>query len=300
MAKKKLTLTVGITTCFGDESIVDTVKSIRASKGVDKFKFIVIADRVPIKPSIKKEFKKLNILLIENKKEAGQVKKQKQIIKLTKSDILILTQDDVLLDPRALKEVLKRFSENGDTTMISILNNPVNATSFFEGILNIGTGIANKMARYWNNGDNYLSVIGRFMAFRSDMVKNKFRMLETVATSDAYYYFENKRLGGKYEYIPEVSVYFKNPQNMKEHLRKSSRFQFSQNEMKNYFRDLEKEYKVPKIVVVRGLVAQFLENPIMMVLYLGVFGYTRILKMRPNIVLNPVWEVDKSTKKVIA
>lgn len=300
MAKKKLTLTVGITTCYGDESIIDTVKSIRASKGVDKFKFIVVADRVPIKPSIKKEFKKLHILLIENKKEAGQVKKQRQIVKLTKSDILILTQDDVLLDPRALKEVLKRFSESGDTTMISILNNPVNATSFFEGILNIGTRIANKMAMYWNRGDNYLSVIGRFMAFRSDMVKNKFRMLETVATSDAYYYFENKRLGGKYEYIPEVSVYFKNPQNMREHLRKSSRFQFSRDEMKNYFRDLEKEYKVPKIVVVRGLVAQFLENPIMTVLYLGIFGYTRILKMRPNIVLNPVWEVDKSTKKVIA
>ena len=235
MKKKQLTLTVGITTCYGDISIIDSVKSIRESRGIDEFTFIIIADSVPINDTIKKYLKKYNVRLIENKKESGQVAKQKQIFKIAKSDLVVLTQDDVLLDPKALVNIVSEFTKNPKITMASILNKPIKATNFFEDIISVGTHIANKTAKSWNGGDNYLSVIGRFMAFRTDLINNKFRLPGEVATSDTYYYFENKRVGGIYKYIPEVYVNFKNPQNMKEHLRKSSRFQYSQQEMSHYF-----------------------------------------------------------------
>ncbi len=293
---KKLSLTVGITTCYGDISIIDTVKSIRNSKGVDDFTFIIIADRVPVSDEIKKGLKKYGVRLIENKKESGQVTKQKQILSLSKTDITVFTQDDIILDPNVLSAVLKRFTDNPKTTMISIPYKPVKATNLFENVINVGTNVANKTAKFWNNGDNYLSVIGRFMAFRTNTLK-KFRM-PAVAASDNYYYFENKRMGGKYEYLPKVSVYFKNPQNMIEHLRKSSRFQHSQKEMLHYFGDISKEYRAPKIAIVKAAVQEFLENPISTFLYMFVFVYTRILKMKAKSVLDPVWEVDVSTKKI--
>ncbi|MBI2028298.1 MAG: glycosyltransferase [Candidatus Levybacteria bacterium] len=294
--KKKLSLTVGITTCYGDKSILETVESIRASKGVDEFPFIIIADRVPINEEIKKSLRKYNVRLVENKKESGQVEKQKQIRELSKTDITIFTQDDVLFDKNILSSVLKRFAKNPKTTMISIPYLPVKATSFFEEVINVGTNIVNKTVGYWNNGDNYLSCIGRFMAFRTETLK-KFRMPK-IAVSDNYYYFENKKMGGEYEYAQEATVYFKNPQNMKEHLRKSSRFQHSQKEVIRYFGDLSKEYTIPKSVLARAAIQEFLENPINTFLYIFVFAYTRILKMKPKAVLNPIWEVDLSTKKV--
>ena len=298
MKRKQLTLTVGITTCYGDISIIDTVKSIRASEGVDDFRFIIVADRVPISPEIKRELKKYNVELIENRTEGSQIKKQKQILILSKSDLIVFTQDDVLLDPKALITVINNFTANPDLTMISILNKPIKATNFFENIINVGTEIASKTAKYWNNGDNYLSVIGRFMAFRTRLVKSNFRMIQSVATSDAYYYFENKRVGGIYKYLPEVYVNFKNPQNMKEHLRKSSRFQYSQKEMSYYFGDLKKEYIIPKAATLKALSEQIIQEPIKTLLYFVVYLYTRILKMKSTAVLNPIWEVDVSTKKL--
>lgn len=297
--KKRLTLTVGITTCFGDNSILDSVKSIRAAKGVSKFRFIIVADRKPINPWLKKQLKKYDVELIENKVEGGQVSKQKQILKLTNSDLILLTQDDILLEPGTLKTVVEKFEQDPKTVFISILNKPAKATNFFEGCLNVGTNVANRIARYWKNGDNYLSVVGRFMIFRTDFIKKNIKLKESIATSDAYYYFATKKAGGKYEYLPEVGVLFKNPQNMKEHLRKSSRFQFSRDEMKKYFQKLDESYKLPKITVLRAMLEECFASPIKFICYLGIFGYTRILKMKPSYVLNAIWEVDLSTKKII-
>lgn len=295
-SSKKLSLTVGITTCYGDTSILEAVKSVRASKGVDEFDFIIVADRIPISAEIKRGLKKYGVRLIENKVEGGQIEKQKQILRHVKTDIMVFTQDDILLDPNSLASVLKRFAQHPETTMISIPYRPVTATSFFENILNVGTNVVNRTARYWNCGDNYLSSIGRFMTFRTETLK-KFRM-PPIAASDNYYYFENKKLGGKFEYVPDAAVYFKNPQNMKEHLRKSSRFQHSQKEIASYFGDLSEEYSIPKAVVLRAAIEEIVRNPINTFLYLFIFMYTRILKMKAKYVLNPIWEVDLSTKKI--
>jgi len=295
-SNKQLSFTVGITTCYGDVSILDTVKSIRESKDVENFDFIIIADRVPLSEDIKKGLRKYKVKFIENKKEAGQVEKHKQIFALTKTDILILTQDDVLFDPFALKNILKNFSKNPETTMISTAYLPVKATNFFEAVINRGTHIVNKTVRNWNNGDNYLSSVGRLLAFRTDII-NKFRM-PPVAVSDNYYYFENKKMGGKFKYVPEAIVYFKNPQNMKEHLRKSSRFQYSKDEMNYYFGNLSHEYKTPKSALVKAVGKEFLENPVTLSLYFFIFTYTRFIKLKSSEVLNPIWEVDLSTKKV--
>lgn len=296
--KSKLSLTVGITTCYGDESILETVKSIRNSQDIKDFRFIIVADRVPISEKIKKELKKYKVELIENKVESGQMKKKKQILAKTRSDILLFTNDDVLLGKNAIKKMLERFERKPKTTLISIRNQPVKATSLFEEIISVGTIMAGKIAKYWNKGDNYLSVIGRFEAARVSHLK-KFRIPTKIATSDAFLYFENKRLGGGYEYIPEVAVYFKNPQNMKEHLRKSSRFQFSKLEMSKYFKNLDAKYDVPVFAQLRAIFEEFVKDPVKFMLYIMVLIYTRIMRSKPKEVLDAVWEVDLSTKKIL-
>lgn len=295
---KNLSLTVGITTCYGHKSIMETVKSLRASKGVDSFKFIIVADRVPISSDIKKELKKYEVILIENKKEGSQMEKQKQILKLASSDLILLTQDDVLVNKDSLKTVVEEFSKDPQLSMVSVLNKPVVATNFFESVVNVGTNMANQIAKHWNSGSNYLSVIGRFMMFRTQFIKENIKLREEVATSDAYYYFSTTTAGGKYKYLPGVAVLFKNPQSMTEHLRKSSRFQYSRKEMSKYFNDLTLHYKIPKMVILRAILYEFIKNPAKFICYIAILLYTRILKMKPKSVLNPNWEVDLSTKRI--
>lgn len=295
--KKRLSFTVGITTCYGDPSMLDTVRSIRASKGIGKFRFIIVADRVPISAEIKKELKKYDVELIENKAAGSQRKKHRQIIAKTNTDLLVFMQDDVLIDDSALSSVVSYFQKYPRATFVSARNTPLPALTLFESAISVGTHITNSIARRWNNGDNYLSVIGRFMAFPTVWIK-KFQIPDRVATSDAYHYFENKRRKGVYKYLPNIPVYFRNPQNMTEHLRKSSRFQYSKLEMSRYFRNIQKYYKVPPFIILRALIPELIAEPIRFLLFVGIFFYTRLTKLAPQKVLNPIWETDISTKKI--
>ncbi len=295
---KKLSFTVGITTCYGGESILDTVKSVRASRGVDEnFPFILIADRNPIKASFKRELKKYNVELIENKTESGQIKKQKQILALCKSNVVIFTQDDILFEPDTLAKIMKHFGSHPKTTFVSVRKKPVEPTSLFEDITIVGTNVINRVAKQWNGGDNYLSAVGRCLGFRTEWIRG-FNIPNNVVSTDAYKYFENKRRGGTYCYIWDAAILYKKPQNIKEHLRKSSRFQHQKEEMYRYFGDLKKEYRVPKILLIKATIAEFLTNPLRSVLFMIVYAYTRLFKINIKQSLNPIWQVDISTKKI--
>jgi len=111
-------------------------------------------------------------------------------------------------------------------------------------------------------------------------------------------YFSNKNQGGKFKYLPDAEVFFRNPQNITEHLRKSSRFQYSEMEMNQYFGDLSKYYAVPKTIAIKAVAAEFTKKPVQTVCYLAVNLYTKINRLRPCKVLNPIWEVDLSTKNI--
>lgn len=296
---KQLSFTVGITTCYGGPSLVETVKSIRASKGVGDFRFIIVADRHPVTPDVKEELKKFRVELIENKAEGSQFKKQKQILALCRSDLIVFTNDDVLFAPFTLKETVTRYEMSPRTTFVSIRNEPLPPLTFFEAILNVGTRGNNRLARLWNAGDNYLSVVGRCMAFRTRFVK-QFKLFEEVVSTDAYRYLENKRHGGVYEYLPDSVLYFRNPQSFSEYLKKTSRFQHQQLEMSRYFGNVAKEYEIPKFLKLKALTLEFLSSPILTLLYLLVFSVARVIRQDPKKALNAIWDVDVSTKQSIS
>ncbi len=62
----KKTFTVGIPTCYGGESIYETVKSIKNSACNAEFDFIILADSKPIEDSLKTKLKKLGVRIFWN------------------------------------------------------------------------------------------------------------------------------------------------------------------------------------------------------------------------------------------
>ena len=194
---------------------------------------------------------------------------------------------------------MTNFSKNPDVTYISIQNEPIKATSLMEDVISIGTRIAYKTAKYWNNGENYLSVIGRCEAFRADFAKKHFRFIDKVVATDAFFYYENKKNGGKYKYLQDAKLYFKNPKTLKEHLRKSSKFQHSQEEMLRYFNPDLLYYSIPMRAYLKALVEEFLASPFKLSLFMLIYVYTRLTKIDSKKSLNSIWETDISTKKVI-
>ncbi len=271
---------------------------MRGSTGIENFRLIIVADRTPIKAALKKALKTYDVELIENDYPSSAFSKQRQILDMTTDDIIIIAQDDILIDKDAFAKIVSTFRQQPEITFIGIKSEPLHPKSFIEASINIGTRLMNEIARNWNSGDNYLAVLGRLMAFRTQWLKSEISKSKDPVSLDAYFYLENKRKGGKYKCLWDTNLYFRNPQNLTEHLRKSSRFQHSKMEMKSigYFDNLDREYQIPIIPIMKASCKEFVNHPIAFIGYVGIFIYTRFAKIKPENCLDVNWEVDLSTK----
>ena len=294
--ENSLSLTVGIPTYYGGPALVRAVESILGSRGVEKFRIIVSVDGNPLKEEVSRRLRELGVDVIENALRGGQVARIKQMITLCNTDILVLTQDDVQFEPSALAEIVKTFADHSDTTMIGARVKAAPAESLFESAVEVGVRMTHYIGDRWNDENNYLLSSGRCLAFRSYMAK-KLTIPEEVINSDAYLYFENKRLGGVFRSVTNAIVYNKSPQKISEHIKQSKKFEYSQAELSRYLHiDLASEYAIPKILIIQALAKEFITHPIAAILYMGIQFYT---KFRKNTYANTkrFWDTDVTTKR---
>lgn len=292
----KQSVTVAISTRYGGANLVKASKSIAMSSQMDNFRFIVIADTRPIRKSHLKKLNEMGVEVYEYKQSRTLAEKLKQIIRMTKTEILVFTQDDVFFDKNALAEICK-VMEDKKVTEVSSRSVPFPAMTFLERIVEVGARGTYKMGEIWNGSDNYLMASGRCMAFRMNTLR-KARIIDGVTNLDAYLYFENKRLGGKFKFAKNSIVFIRSPRVVKEHMHQSNRFQYSKEEMKNFFSEIDIEYKIPLSIYLRVGITQFIKNPIFALLYAFMFVISRLKKLNRDQSLNPLWKTDASTKKI--
>lgn len=295
-----LSYTVVITTNHGEWHLVEAIRSMRASTGLGDFPLIVVADSVPVSLDVKLVLDQMKVVLIENSVPTSAFVKQKQVLEYCDTDLILLTQDDVLVDPECFEKIIRTFEQRPDVTFVGVQNVPLETGNWFSKVLNVGTRMSNHIGMMWRGGDNYLAMLGRMMAFRTRWLKRMYVENDSVSL-DAYLYFENKQMGGRYVCLWDAPLYFLNPQNFVEHFRKSSRFRNSLHEMKTYrrFPHLEWEYAIPTECVRTALWTEFKRNPLTLLGYVLVSGVIWLTKQRPEICLTPLWKVDFSTKRIM-
>lgn len=299
MQKKNLTATIVIPTCYGGDSLIATAKSIYASTNVRKFRFMIVSDRTPIKPETKKILKDMGIEIYWNRVEGSQPKKLLQARNKIDSDLYIFTQDDIYFDPSALSEIIHAFEKDPKLTMAAAGVLPKEPSeTFVERGMAANIRMVYNMARKWRKADNYLAASGRCLAFRMSLFE-KYNIPNILVNADMYFYLENKRLGGKFAMLPNARIYIRPPQRMKDQVGPSSRFQYQREELKKFFNyDFSGEYDLPKSILVKELLRELFTNPLGVIAYGYVFAYTRLKKQSKKKVVNPVWDVDASTKKI--
>lgn len=297
MKNRRPTITVGIPAHSSGVSLVRTIQSIRASKGVYIDEFIVISDGSQLPESVVREAKKLNVRLIRNNSTGSQMIKLKQLVNMLSTDIFVFTQDDILFKNDTIAKIQKTFVNDPKLTMVSVNVYPLPGKFLFEKVMGVGVKILNGIALAWNNSDNYLAASGRCLAFRSSYVK-QFHFPLDIVNGDAFLYAENRRLGGAFRLVKEAYIFIRCPGALREQMRPSKRFQYSQKELNSYFgEDLKHMYQIPKKVLFTAFARQFLKSPFLSVLYCGVFLYTKVSKPYSD-VKETVWDVELSTKAI--
>lgn len=296
---KKLSIIVGIYTCYGGPSLTRAIESIRFSEGGGDVKILVVADGRPITEDVLKRLRELNVEVREQSGLSQQSVKIRKIISLCDEDILILTQDDIIFDNLAIKEVNDIFTSDSTVTMAGSKILPMPSETFFERIVEIGANLAQRIGSRWNSGDNYLMSNGRCLVFRTEAIK-KFSIPDNVISIDAYLYFENKKQNGKFIFAKNSIVYNKSPLYLKEHKKQSNRYSYSHFEMLNHFSglDLIREYSIPLSIVFSSLASELFFSPFYTTLYCFTQAYVYIFRGNRKKILNPLWKINESTKRI--
>lgn len=294
---ERLSFGVGIPSYKSGESIVSTVKSLQKSKGVGSFEITVVVNDV-MNSNIQKKLENLGVKVLHNKENIGQTGSNNRIFGMAKTDLLIMTQDDVLFEPHTLRAFIDEFELDPDLTMVAPKFVPLSQKTLVEKVVNFGSKVNRRIVRSWNHGDNYLSAVGRCLGYRTSMVK-RFEIDDAVINCDAYYYFENRRLGGEYKFVENAEVKYRLPNNVDEHLKQVRKFVVSQDELSGYLKtDLREEYNVPKKILLKALSLELIKNPIYGTLYFLLTVYSRT---RPKSFYKEVtrfWDIDTSTKNL--
>jgi hypothetical protein len=291
--------TVAITVRVPNISLLKTVESIRATTLDPGTPIIVYADNFSSGHEFEKKLESLNVQALSNEGPGTQFLKYQKMIKMCETELIFLTQDDLVFEKLSFERTIELFRNDPEITCAFMEVLPMQATGFLESVFSVGARIANSVARSWNNGDNYLAANGRCICFRTEFIK-QVTLPEKVLNSDGFFYFLNESLSGKMVLAKGAIVYNRSPKKYSEHLNQTGRYRTSRMELEKFFFDkiqnFYERYNIPKKYLLIGLLKSFVSHPLETCVYLGV-SFIDAMKTR-NIeqFLSPTWAADESTK----
>lgn len=287
-------ITIGITTRFGTPSVIKTVESIRSCQYGSKVKIIIINGGGKYLSKDQKILDKLNAKVFNQKDQGTISQKVEKIIKFTKTSILAITQDDILMSKNIIIDITSAFNSSTKNSMIMPEAKFLDPINSFQKAIKVGREIADTVIHEWNKGDNFISMNGRFMAFQTNYIK-KFRLPENIVSFDTFMYLENKRLDGNVVRINTSYIELKSPVNFKDHAKQSARYMNTKNEILSLFPELSPKYfQIPKNILIYSTIIHALSNPV----YFVIYSYIKIMTIinYESYQSSPIWDIDITTK----
>ncbi len=290
-------VTVGIPTYEAGMSLVKTVESILTQTGFAAVReILIIVDGSTVNPEIEKKLKHRLVRFVYSKKREGQSARINDILKFAEGELVIVTNDDVILSSTLVEEVIKEYNHNAfDFASCRLL--PLSPLSFTESVLSFPAYLTNSILDMLDQ-DNYLFFNGRLIVFTKAFTQH-LRIPAEVWNNDAFLYLQSKQKKGKFRFIRNAVTYFRAPSSVKEYYNQSSKFDMSFSENAGYFdKDvIEKHFYVPVDIASKALFFSIIRYPVQGVGYLLLkiskkFNTGKIEKK------HTYWETDVSTKNV--
>lgn len=298
----KKAVSIGIPAYNEEANIGHLIKSLLNQEG-DNFilkEIIVVSDASKDRTAeIVKSIPDERIIFSENKERTGKPLSQNKIVEKFTGDILLLLDADVLFkDEYYIQKMVEPFYSNKNLGVVSSRVVPLEAETFFEHVINFSVQMKEDMIRKMNNGDNIYACHGRGRAFSRAFLK-QFAWNHTVS-EDAYSYLICKKLGFDFAYVRKAEILYHSPQNLKDHIRQSTRFFKGQKNLAKRVssQTVAFEHNIPISIVLTSFVKYFFKNPFFFISYIAVLGIAKVLSFTGE-KANIKWEVSSSSKTLI-
>lgn len=303
MKNKLPSVTIAICALNEGQNIGVLLKSIFNQKveGYRLEKILIISDGSRDDTvKVAKSFKSPLLQVTDHRKRMGKSSRLNEIYASVKSDIVVQPDADVILaHPYVIRDLIEPFKVNAKIGMTGGSPAPLPAETFTEKAVNITLEVYMPFRKTLKGGHNILSATGRLLALRRSVFENIKVPKDTIA-NDGFVYFCTITQGYEYRYAPNAKVYFRSPQNLKDHISQNTRFSATPAWMKQFFpaQLVDSEYHIPSNQIYRQMLKQFLKHPIPSAYIFAVNKYCALRAFVLKKKINAIWEIVYSTKKL--
>ncbi len=302
---KKFTVTVAVSAFNEGDNILPFVKSVLMQKGSNFIlkKFLIISDGSTDNTiQILKNIKSRKIEIVEHKTRVGKSSRLNEIYSGLTSDVLIQTDADVNFSHKfVIYEMVMQLTGDKNIGMCGGRPTPRKGRTFVENAINCTFNIYDRLRPQVNNGHNILSADGRLLAYKKELVK-KIKIPGDMIANDLFTYFRCISMGYKYSFVKSAVVWYRSPQNLKDHIKQNTRFIAARSRMLKYFPEglVKKELNIPSSMFVASSLKEFIKHPIHC-LYIKVVNiYISLRSIKDEKRLNSIWDIAMTTKHSIA
>lgn len=245
-----------------------------------------------IKPKVK---------LYEFQKRQGLSKTQNFFNRVSKSDVNIILNADIAVDDRwFVRKLINPIIREG-AGLVSCMIRAKVGKSTMSRILKTVSDLKEEVYQQTNNGDNIYACHGPARAFVKSLYKQIRYFEDSGEDGFSYIYAKTANYIFKYQSIAELG--YTNPQNIRDYLNQSLRFQGLKNILVDYFENsLVDKYTHIPIFSTTLLIMKSIFTPLKIWYFLGyiiLFIYSRLLFLFPGSNYRGMWAEVKSSKQLI-
>lgn len=299
----KPTVTVAIPAYNSSKNIKNLLNSLLSMETslVKKYSILVHIDLGSDNTAeVVKKVKSKRIKVITATTRKGFAGSVQSIFKENTSNVLVIINDDIVIkDNKLVTKIIKLVKSDRKIMLASGNPIPQEPESFIE------RGIERTFYAYYNfrhaqQLHNGFSFDGKVMVFTKKYIslftfpKN----LSTMGNVDGYLYLWCKKNNYKYLHMPEVKVYFRLPQTVKDYYSWQKRSILSMKIWKKTYGKLVNiEYSLPKISI-STKISEFLIDPmpVLVVAFINFIVNLNISVQKHKFITH--WNLAKSTKKL--
>lgn len=308
MKKRKLSVTIGIPAHNEEANIGRLLLSLLSQKG-ETFslkRILVISDgsrdktikevqkvisSIPIKSGSK-------ITIISFTHRRGLNEAQNEIIKRSKTDVLLILNGDVIpKDMYFINEIVAPIRGDKRIGIVSASLVSVAQRNFVGRVLAHSFNIKSAVYRKLNNSNNVYLCFGQARAF-SKAFYSQLRWPDNCP-EDAFSYFTCVKKGFDFFFTPKTSVTFSMSTTIQDHIKQSNRFLYGQKKLEEFFpKDfVRKSYHIPLHLLAKTILKFAITDPALTFGYLSLILFVRTFK-RYVPAHHSKYEISHSSKKL--
>lgn len=295
----KPTLTIGIAAYNEAQNIGALIRAFlnQVTISFQLMEIIVVSDAsTDATDNIAKSFRGYNVRLVRLNRRSGVCAVQNTLMSLAHSDILVVSDADILPgDSYHLENLIAPILADSSVGLTSAKLVPARPRTFIEKVLVRNHKFKVCLFEKIASGHNIYNCAGPSRAFARFFYK-RLRYPDNIP-NDAYSFLSCRALGLKFKYAPRARAIFRRPSILKDHVKQGVRFIAGQHTITRMFGKVAMEsYEIPKSKLWRLICLELITHPVLFISYAGMLILTK-LKARHS-QFNARWEIAVTSKRI--